>query len=174
MGLKIFDRLWVQASEDIKDVNALLTDFKKADYDSELAQITNELIILESKEKNLKSQEENIKTEIKEYQEKIEKETKKLRPVDQSIRDIEVLKDEPDLLIADAGPLVRIEIVKRLSVEDDLPLGRGEHSSQHREERGFATAARPDQRHEIASVNGQRRLPQRVNHLLPAMVLLVD
>ena len=94
MGLKIFDRLWVQASEDIKDVNALLTDFKKADYDSELAQITNELIILESKEKNLKSQEENIKSEIKEYQEKIEIETKKLRPVDQTIRDIEVLKDE--------------------------------------------------------------------------------
>src|SRR6056300_916663 len=94
MGLKIFDRLWVQVSEDIKDVNALLTDFKKADYDSELAQITNELITLESKEKNLKSQEENIKSEIKEYQEKIEKETKNLRPVDQTIRDIEVLKDE--------------------------------------------------------------------------------
>ena len=94
MGLKIFDRLWVQASEDIKDVNALLTDFKKADYDSELAQITNELITLESKEKNLKSQEENIKSQIKEYQEKIEKETKNLRPVDQTIRDIEVLKDE--------------------------------------------------------------------------------
>ena len=54
MGLKIFDRLWVQASEDIKDVNALLTDFKKADYDSELAQITNELIILESKGKKFK------------------------------------------------------------------------------------------------------------------------
>jgi len=94
MGLKIFDRLWVQASNDIKDVNALLTDFKKADYDSELAQITNELIILESKEKNLKSQEENIKVEIKEYQEKIERETKNLKPVDQSIRDIEVLKDD--------------------------------------------------------------------------------
>ena len=94
MGLKIFDRLWVQASEDIRDVNALLTDFKKSDYDSELAQITNELIILESKEKTLKSQEENIKSEIKDYIEKIEKETKKLRPVDQTIRDIEVLKDE--------------------------------------------------------------------------------
>ena len=59
-----------------------------------MAQITNELIILESKEKTLKSQEENIKNEIKEYQEKIEKETKKLKPVDQNIRDIEVLKDE--------------------------------------------------------------------------------
>ena len=72
----------------------MLTDFKKSDYDSELAQITNELIILESKEKTIKSQEENIKVEIKEYQEKIEKETKNLKPVDQTIRDIEVLKDE--------------------------------------------------------------------------------
>ena len=84
----------IEMTEIGRDVNALLTDFKKSDYDSELAQITNELIILESKEKTLKSQEENIKSEIKEYQEKIEKETKNLKPVDQSIRDIEVLKDE--------------------------------------------------------------------------------
>jgi DNA repair exonuclease SbcCD ATPase subunit len=94
MGLKIFDKLWTQASENIKDVNALLTDFKKADYDSEMAQITNELIILETKQKTLKSQEENIKTEIKSLQENVEKETKKLRPVDQTIRDIEVLESE--------------------------------------------------------------------------------
>lgn len=94
MGLKIFDRLWTQASENIKDVNALLTDFKKADYDSELAQITNELIILESKQKTLKSQEENIKTEIKSLQENVEQETKNLRPVDQTIRDIDTLEEE--------------------------------------------------------------------------------
>ena len=94
MGLKIFDKLWTQSSENIKDVNALLTDFKKADYDSEMAQITNELIILETKQKTLKSQEENIKTEIKSLQENVEKETKKLRPVDQTIRDIEVLESE--------------------------------------------------------------------------------
>ena len=94
MGLKIFDRLWTQASENIKDVNALLTDFKKADYDSELAQITNELIILESKQKTLKSQEENIKTEIKSLQANVEQETKNLRPVDQTIRDIDTLEEE--------------------------------------------------------------------------------
>ena len=40
------------------------------------------------------AKEENIKVEIKEYQEKIERETKNLKPVDQSIRDIEVLKDD--------------------------------------------------------------------------------
>ena len=94
MGLKIFDRLWTQASENIKDVNALLTDFKKADYDSELAQITNELIILESKQKTLKSQEENIKNEIKSLQANVEQETKNLRPVDQNIRDIDTLEEE--------------------------------------------------------------------------------
>ena len=44
MGLKIFDRLWVQANpEDIKDVNALLTDFKKSDYDSELNRLPTNL-----------------------------------------------------------------------------------------------------------------------------------
>ena len=42
----------------------------------------------------VQDKEENIKVEIKEYQEKIEKETKNLKPVDQTIRDIEVLKDE--------------------------------------------------------------------------------
>ena len=94
MGLKIFDKLWIQANEDIKDVNALLTDFKKSDYDSELAQITNELIILESKEKELQSQEKKLKKEINSVLDDIEEEVKKLKPVDQTIRDIEVLYSE--------------------------------------------------------------------------------
>ena len=45
MGLKIFDTLYIQASEDIKEVDTLLKDFKKSDYDSELASITNDLIL---------------------------------------------------------------------------------------------------------------------------------
>ena len=94
MGLKIFDRLYVQAAEDIKDVNALLTDFKKADYDSELAQITNELIILESKQKELKSQEKKLKKQVDSIQDDIEEEVKKLKPVDDTIRDIDVLYSE--------------------------------------------------------------------------------
>ena len=36
MGLKIFDTLYQQSDEDIKEVNTLLNDFKKFDYDSEL------------------------------------------------------------------------------------------------------------------------------------------
>ena len=36
MGLKIFDKLWVQASEDIRDVN-VIDRFQEGDYDSELA-----------------------------------------------------------------------------------------------------------------------------------------
>ena len=48
MGLKIFDTLYIQASEDIKEVDTLLKDFKKADYDSEMANITDDLIFLHS------------------------------------------------------------------------------------------------------------------------------
>ena len=94
MGLKIFDKLWIQANEDIREVNALLTDFKKADYDSELAQITNELIILESKEKELQSQEKSLKSKINSLQDDIEEEVKKLKPVDNTIRDTKTLESE--------------------------------------------------------------------------------
>ena len=94
MGLKIFDKLWVQANEDIREVNALLTDFKKADYDSELAQITNELIILQSKEKELQSQEKKLKLDINSLQDDIEEEVKKLKPVDDNIRDTKTLEIE--------------------------------------------------------------------------------
>ena len=68
--------------EDIKDVNALLTDFKKADYDSELAQITNELIILESKEKRKKnykkSRRKSLKNKINSLQDDIEEESQEI------------------------------------------------------------------------------------------------
>ena len=47
MGLTIFDRLYTLATEDIKEVDTLLKNFKKADYDTELANITEELNLLE-------------------------------------------------------------------------------------------------------------------------------
>ena len=54
MGLTIFDRLYTQAAEDIKEVDTLLKNFKKADYDTELANIKDELTTLEEKHKQFK------------------------------------------------------------------------------------------------------------------------
>ena len=94
MGLNIFDRLYTQASEDIKEVNTLLKDFKKSDYDSELASITNDLILLTSKQKDFKKDERVLKKSIKEIISEIKEETKRLKPVDDSLRDIDDLKTE--------------------------------------------------------------------------------
>ncbi len=94
MGLKIFDTLWQQASEDIKEVNTLLRDFKKADYDSELATITDDLILLESKEKDFKKDEKELKKSIKDTMGSIKQETLRLKPVDTTLKPIKTLNDE--------------------------------------------------------------------------------
>jgi len=93
MGLKIFDTLYQQASEDIKEVNTLLNDFKKADYDSELATITNDLVLLEAKKKDFKGDEKDLKKEIKKVQGDIQEQTKRLKPVDNSLKSIEELEE---------------------------------------------------------------------------------
>jgi DNA repair exonuclease SbcCD ATPase subunit len=86
--------LWIQANEDIREVNALLTDFKKSDYDKELATITDDLILLEGKEKEFKKDEKDLKSEIKKTQSDIKEQTKRLKPVDDNLKSIEVLEEE--------------------------------------------------------------------------------
>ena len=98
MGLKIFDTLYQQAAEDIKEVNTLLNDFKKADYDSKLATITDDLLLLEGKEKDFRVDETDIKSQIKIVKQEIQKQTKRLKPVDDSIKSIEDLQIEYDKL----------------------------------------------------------------------------
>jgi len=94
MGLKIFDRLYTQAAEDIKEVDTLLKDFKKSDYDSELASITDDLILLDGKQKDFKKDEKELKSEVKKILSDIQEQTKRLKPVDDSLKSIEVLEGE--------------------------------------------------------------------------------
>ena len=94
MGLKVFDTLYQQASDDIREVNTLLNDFKKADYDKQLASITDDLILLEGKEKDFKSDEDGLKQQIKDVQSTIHKQTKRLKPVDNSLKGIEDLQEQ--------------------------------------------------------------------------------
>ena len=94
MGLTIFDRLYTQAAEDIKEVDTLLKNFKKADYDTELASITQDLSLLEDKHKQFKSDERKVKKEIREVLSKIKEQTVRLNPIDTNVRDITLLTEE--------------------------------------------------------------------------------
>ena len=92
--MKIFDTLYQQAAEDIKEVNTLLNDFKKADYDKELAQITDDLILLEGKEGEFKNDESDLKKQTKHVLNEIKNQTKRLKPVDDSLKSIEELEEQ--------------------------------------------------------------------------------
>ena len=94
MGLKIFDRLYQQASEDIKEVHTLLSNFKKSGYGDELAQITDELVLLEDEQKGFKKDERGLKKQIRQVMDSMKDETKRLKAVDNSVRDIKVLEGE--------------------------------------------------------------------------------
>ena len=94
MGLKIFDTLYQQASDEIREVNTLLNDFKKADYDKELADITDNLLLLEGKEKDFRDDENKIKKEFKKITNDIQKQTKRLKPVDDSLKSMDVLEEQ--------------------------------------------------------------------------------
>ena len=98
MGLTIFDRLYTLATEDIKEVDTLLKNFKKADYDTELANITEELNLLEEKHKQFKSDERKVKKEIRDVLSKIKQQTVRLKPIDTNVRDISLLSKEKDKL----------------------------------------------------------------------------
>jgi DNA repair exonuclease SbcCD ATPase subunit len=90
--------LYTQAAEDIKEVDTLLKNFKKADYDTELANITDDLSVLEVKHKEFKKDERQLKKQVKETLVKINEHNKRLKSVDTEIRDINLLSDEKDKL----------------------------------------------------------------------------
>ena len=91
-------RLYQQASEDIKEVHHLLTNFKKSNFDIELANITDELVLLEGSQKEFKKDERALKKQVRQAIEEIKSETKRLKPVDNSVRDINTINLEKENL----------------------------------------------------------------------------
>ena len=121
MGLKIFDTLYQYAAEEIKEVNTLLNDFKKADYDSELAQITNDLITLEGKQKEYKKDESKLKSESKNLRGDIQLQTKRLKPVDSTLKSIDDLNNRKDSLTTALDEAVK-EYDKKSNELHDIKL----------------------------------------------------
>src|SRR5438876_11500103 len=68
---------------------------------------------------------------------------------------IEELKDEPDLVSPDPGQLIVGEAGESLAVDSHLARGRSIETTDQVEERRFPGTRRPDDRHHLASWNGQ-------------------
>ena len=98
MGLEIFDKLWTTASEEIKDVSAVLRDFKKNDWERDLADIKEQKEEFKKTHKKLLGEKTEIQSKKKLVESQIITLTKKLKPTDKSIGDITNLKDNKEVL----------------------------------------------------------------------------
>ena len=96
MGLEVFDKLWTTASEEIKDVSAVLRDFKKNDWERELSDIKEDKEDLDNKHEKL-IEAKSVVLETKKLQEKEIKDlTRELKSIDKSVSDIESLKQDKE------------------------------------------------------------------------------
>ena len=94
MGMGIFDQLYTLAHEEMFDISAVLKDFRKTDYDVDLADIEKNDNQYKIVQKDLRSQKGTLITRKRELTDQTLNLTKKLRPVDESIIDIEKLSSD--------------------------------------------------------------------------------
>jgi len=98
MGLEVFDKLWQAASEEIKDVAAVLRNFKKNDWELELSEIKDKKGEFKLQQKSLNNKKDEMLSQKKMIESQIRTLTKKLKPTDKSIQDIDSLKQNKDVL----------------------------------------------------------------------------
>jgi len=98
MGLEIFDKLWVSATDEIREVSAVLKNFKKNDWERDLAEIKEQKEDFKTTHKKLLNEKDEIQSKKKLVESQIITLTKKLKPTDKSIGDITNLKDNKEVL----------------------------------------------------------------------------
>ena len=94
MGTDIFDSLYQSANDRISETQTLLRDFNKIDYGKMLAELQKETTILEVKQTDLLSKKDDKTKIYNDLNSQIINLTTQLKPVDDTIRDIKVLKKE--------------------------------------------------------------------------------
>ena len=140
MGLEIFDKLWQAASEEIKDVSAVLKNFKQNDWERELSDIKDKKVQYKEQQKKLESTRDELQSKKKSYESSIRTLTKKLRPTDSSIEDLDNLKENKDILTKTLSGIdtqlgeSKIKIEKAKTLNEQLRTKVDYHTEQKTEE----------------------------------------
>ena len=85
MGLDIFDKLYATASEDIKEVAALIRNFKRTDFTTELAQKETDLVETQNELDSLQLEYGRVEKLKEETQNKISDLKESLTPIDSNL-----------------------------------------------------------------------------------------
>jgi len=141
MGLEIFDKLWVAASEEIKDVAAVLKNFKQNDWERDLAEIKEQKVEFKKTHTELLSERNEIQNKKKSTEKNIILLTKKLKPTDKSVEDIDNLKDSKNTLTVTLNNIdnelgeVSTRIEKTKLLDGELQMKIQNHKDEKTEEK---------------------------------------
>ena len=94
MGLGVFDKLYQVANEEISEVQAVLRNFSKTNYDEQLADIESNVDILSQELNSAKKVYKLAEKDVNTRQQDILKLNQKIKPIDSSITDINLLQSE--------------------------------------------------------------------------------
>ncbi len=140
MGLEVFDKLWQAASEEIKDVAAVLRDFKKNDWERELSEIKDKKVKYKEEQKSLEKDKDELHSIKKLNENAIRTLTKKLRPTDPSIENLDNLKENKNILTKTLSGIdtqlgeSKIKVEKARTLNEQLRTKVNYHTEQKTEE----------------------------------------
>ena len=94
MGLGVFDRLYTLANEEISEVQAVLRNFSKTNYDEQLADVETNIDVLSDNLKDKRKEYKAIEKDVNILQKDILKLNKTIKPIDETVTDINLLQSE--------------------------------------------------------------------------------
>ena len=141
MGLEIFDKLWVTASEEIKDVSAVLKNFKQNDWERDLAETKEQKKQFKETYTELLSDRNTIQNKKKSTEKNIILLSKKLKPTDKSVEDIDNLKESKNILTVTLNNIdnelgeVSTRVEKTKLLDGELQMKIQNHKDEKTEEK---------------------------------------
>ena len=94
MGLGVFDKLYTLANEEISEVQAVLRNFSKTNYDEQLADVETNIDVLSDNLKDRRKEYKSVEKEVNTLQKGILKLNQKIKPIDETVTDINLLRSE--------------------------------------------------------------------------------
>ena len=113
LDIKVFDDLWRAANDEIKDVSALLKDFKKTDFTQQLADAETELEIKRERKQEVKKSSSSLTGKIHTLD-------KRIRLLQSKIIEVEsVNEDLNSMKIKHAGYITQVEEISNRLYSDE-------------------------------------------------------
>lgn len=93
LDINIFEDLYTVANQDIKEVAALVKEYQRQDFGSQLGGAISDIELYSEEHKKYQNDKSNLESEINDLNDKILKLTSDLIPIDSSIENIDELND---------------------------------------------------------------------------------